>query len=224
MSLQDLFRKLMSYFTEVRIDSAESADGDMLEVVWVNGRKVLNCSQANYSFGTLYEVFRRTFNQVKLKEVFFDKVLILGYGAGGTAQLLRKEYGFMGKIDGVEVDEKIISLTKKHFPDGFRAADNLYHSDAADFMRNAHDSAYDMLIFDVYVDLYIPDFFQSPRFIKRLHSVLKPGGMLIYNKVMAGRADKQNADDILEAIRHTFFDGAVSIYNFEENRMFVARK
>jgi spermidine synthase len=196
----------------------------MLEVVWVNGRKVLNCSQANYSFGTLYEVFRRTFNEVKLNEVFFDKVLILGYGAGGTAQLLREEYGFKGKIDGVEVDEKIISLTKKHFPDGFRAADNLYHSDAADFMRNARDSTYDMLIFDVYVDLYIPDFFQSPRFIKRLHSVLKPGGMLIYNKVMAGRADKQNADDILEAIRHTFFDGGVSIYNFEENRMFVARK
>lgn len=221
--MKNFIRKIGSYFREIKVDSARSPENDLLEVVWVNGRKVLNCSQANYSYGTLYEVFQRTFNEVQLKNVFFDKVLILGYGAGGTAQLLRNEYGFIGTIDGVEVDEQVIRLAEEHFPDGFNAADNLYHSDAADFMRRAENASYDMVIFDVYVDLHIPEFFQSSRFFQRLNDVLKPGGMLIYNKVMAGRADKQNAEQIKLAIKNTFPSGA-GIFNFEENRMFVARK
>lgn len=221
---KDIWRRLYSYLDEVHVASMESDHSGLLEVAWVNGRKVLNCDHANYSYGSLYKVFQNTFRMIKLEDELFSSVLILGYGAGGAAQILREEYGFAGTIHGVEVDRAVIDLSEKYFPKGYGAADKVFHADAIDFISNLPEPAYDMVIFDVYIDLFIPEVFQEDHFAEQLSNVLLPGGLLIYNKVMAGKPDERRARDLHQALSKWFATTKVITKNLKENRMFVSQK
>lgn len=214
----------MSWFNEIPVDFRESDISGKVEVVWVNGRKVLNSERANYSFGTLYRVFQKTFNMIHLKDEAFHKILILGYGAGGTAQILREDYDFKGIIHGVEYDRGIVEIAKTHFPDGHAAADEIFITDAQRFVQQCQPAFYDLVIFDVYVDLYIPDQFQQPVFISALDSILKKGGMLIYNKVMSGNPDKKHARELYETMNSRFSSVEKLTRGLQENLMFVCRK
>lgn len=214
----------MSWFNEIPVVSRESDISGKVEVVWVNGRKVLNSERANYSFGTLYRVFQKTFNMIHLENISFHKILILGYGAGGTAQILREDYKFKGIIHGVEHDREIVEIAKTHFPDGYNAADEIFITDAQRFVQQCQPAFYDLVIFDVYVDLYIPEQFQKSAFIAALDAALNKGGMLIYNKVMSGNPDKKHARELHEAMRSRFSSVEKLTRGLQENLMFVCRK
>lgn len=223
-NIKEIWRCLRSYLDEVHVASMESEHSGLLEVAWVNGRKVLNCDHANYSYGSLYKVFQKTFRMMKLEDELFSSVLILGYGAGGAAQILREEYGFAGTIHGVEVDRAVIQLSEKHFPEGYGAADKIFHTDAIDFIGNLTEPVYDMVIFDVYIDLFIPEVFQEEHFAELLSKMLLPGGLLVYNKVMAGKPDEWRARNLHDALSKWFATTQVITKNLKENRMFVSRK
>jgi|AntRauTorckE6833_2_1112554.scaffolds.fasta_scaffold00990_11 spermidine synthase len=223
-SAKDTWRRICSYFDDVKVVTTESDHSGLLEVVWTNGRKVLNCDHANYSYGSLYKVFQHTFKALHLQKEQFSNVLILGYGAGGTAQILREEYQFSGTIHGVEVDEAVIRLSEEYFPEGYAAADRIFHADALDFVRALQKPVYDLVIFDVYIDLFIPEPFQQEQFVRQLNEILLPGGLMIYNKVMAGKPDERRARSLQEALGEWFATTEVITKNLKENRMFVARK
>ena len=214
----------MSWFNEIPVDYSESSVSGRVEVVWVNGHKVLNSERANYSFGTLYSVFQKTFKKIHLKNNAFHKVLILGYGAGGTAKILRKDYAFEGIIHGIEQDNEIVEIAKKHFPEGYAAADEIFVTDAERFVQSCEPASYDLIIFDVYVDLYIPEHFQKPVFIHALDDMLTMDGMLIYNKVMSGNPDKKHARELYEAMGSRFSSVQKLTRGLQENLMFVCRK
>ena len=218
------WRKWASWFDEIPIESCESDLSGKVEVAWVNGRKVLNSERANYSFGSLYRVFQKTFRQIPLQSHAFDKVLILGFGAGGTALILRHDYAFTGTIHGVERDSKIIKLAGSHFPQGYASADKIFEADAYQFVQNCKPGSYDLVIFDVYVDLYIPEHFQQPAYIDALDAVMRKEGMLIYNKVMSGNPDKRHARELHEAMRSRFSSVQKLTQGLQENLMFVCRK
>ncbi|MFW5974817.1 MAG: spermidine synthase [Bacteroidota bacterium] len=218
------WKKWLSWFGEIPVESRESEYSGKIEVVWVNGRKVLNSERANYSFGSLYRVFQKTFKQIQLEDYTFQRVLILGFGAGGTARILRHDYAFTGIIHGVELDSEVIQLAKSHFPQGYASADRIFETDADEFVRNSKPAFYDLIIFDVYVDLYIPEYFQQPAFINALQAILSNDGMLIYNKVMSGNPDKRLARELYEAMRLRFSSVQKHTRGLQENLMFVCRK
>lgn len=221
---RNTWKRWLSWFDEILVESRESYLSGKVEVAWVNGRKVLNSERANYSFGTLYRVFQKTFKMIHFEKKAFRKILILGYGAGGTAQILREDYAFKGIIHGVEQDPEIIKLAKSHFPQGYASADRIFEADAEQFIASCRPDSYDLVIFDVYVDLYIPEHFQQPAFIDALDAVIRKEGMLIYNKVISGNPDKRLVQELHEAMRLRFSSVQKLTRGLQENLMFVCRK
>jgi len=224
-SLSIAFTRLASFFDEQKVEVVDSKVNGKLEVVWVNGVKVLNVAHANYSFGSLYKTFRKTFQAVAIEKENFNKVLILGNAAGGTAHLLRHEYHFEGEVHGVELDEKISEVAQKHFPQGYAATDKIYNEDGYNFVMNLKDEVYDLVVFDIYHDLEIPDKFHTQSFIVSLHRIMKKDSLLIFNKVVRSRKTKQEAGFLEAVMKQQFSDfRKITIGNITENRMFVCRK
>lgn len=225
MTIREFLIKGLSFLEEQKVAVFESPVNQKIEVCWVNGVKVLNVENANYSFGSLNKTFRKTFRAVPLNTEEFSRVLILGNAAGGTASILRNEYGFEGTIHGVEVDELIIKIAKDHFQDGYKATDYVFHEDGLEFVRRTVDGAYNLIIFDIYNDLDVPPPFQTDKFVGELHRILQKNGMIIYNKVVRSSETKQEAAALEKSLKNVFpHFRKLSFGNYTENRMFVCRK
>lgn len=224
-ALVTFFKRVFSYFDEQKIAVYTSPVNQKIEVCWVNGVKVLNVGNANYSFGSLNKTFRKTFRAIPLKVHEFSRILILGNAAGGTASILRNEYGFEGRIHGVELDEKITMIARAHFPQGYQATDKVFHQDGLKFVGEAPSGGYDLIIFDIYHDLDVPEHLQTDNFAGEMHRILQNKGMIIYNKVVRSSKTKQEAEALEKTLGSVFADfRKLSFGNFTENRMFVCRK
>ncbi len=178
-----MIKKWLSYLFEIKEEAYKSDVSDYLEVSWVNGKKVLNCYHANYSFGSLSHVFDIAFQKVDIQHQNIQKVLILGYAVGSVGVLLREKYQFSGIIHGVELDEQMITIGKKHFPKGFTAANKIEIQDAFEFIHHVGENTYDLIIFDVFIDLWTDKKFDSKDFIQALYHAMANNGMLIYNQI-----------------------------------------
>ncbi len=108
------FNKLLSYIYPISIETAGSATNPFLEVVYQDGKYILNSTNTNYSYSGLYELFKLVFQNVRIDWEKVNNVLILGFGAGCVVPLIQ-EYNSSCKIVGVEVDEKVLELGAKVF-------------------------------------------------------------------------------------------------------------
>lgn len=178
-----LLKKMMSFIFPIVEKRLVGEHHSVLEVSWVNGNLWLNSIHANYSFGSLHQVFKKAFRYFNLKETKFNSVLILGFGAGSVKQILRKEYQYNGKIKGIEYDGKIIDLGRQYFDvpqnnDSFR----LLHTDATVFL-NETTSRFDLIVIDLFNELEIPDEFLEKSFLEKVMNCKSEKGIIIFNVI-----------------------------------------
>ncbi|MEA3505015.1 MAG: hypothetical protein U9R32_07445 [Bacteroidota bacterium] len=219
----NFFKKILSFFAEIVVYNTGSEINGDIEVTWIDGRKTLNVDDANYSFGVLYDAFDEAFQKIKITDQPIKKVLILGYAAGSAASLLRKKCNFKGVIHGVELDNEIINVAKEHFPEGIKAADEIFIDDAFTFVQN-NQQQYDLIITDLYINVDIPEKFEGEEFVENLKSMCSPCGMLIFNKIIATTPQKYQAKRFLTLLQNYFACVTeLELTVCSENRMFVAR-
>lgn len=176
-------KKIMSFIFPIVEKRLVGEHHSTLEVSWVNGNLWLNSTNANYSFGSLHQVFKKAFRYFNLKETKFNSVLILGFGAGSVKQILRKEYQYKGKIKGIEYDGKIIDLGHQYFNvpqnnDNFL----LLHTDATVFL-NETISKFDLIVIDLFKELEIPDDFLEKSFLEKIMNCKSEKGIVIFNVI-----------------------------------------
>lgn len=80
------------------------------------------------------------------------KVLIIGGGDGGTAREISR-YKHIEKIDMVEIDERVVRLCQKYFPQTSVALDkdpriNLMFTDGLEFVKKSPEGYYDLILVD----------------------------------------------------------------------------
>jgi len=166
-----------------------------LEVVKIGKTTVLNSVHTNYSFGGLHRVFQKAFARVNLKERSVKSVLILGFGAGSVASIIREELSIDCSITGIENDPAVLQLGRKYFNiDRFSRLDIL-EMDALSFLMK-NDYEYDLIIVDVYVDFKVPDSCQTMEFINHLDDHLNPGGMVLFNKLIYNHQAAKEAEEL----------------------------
>lgn len=173
---------IFSYFKEINLESRASELNPLLEVNMVNGRLVLDTPNANYSFGGLHRAFQKIFKKLDIGSMTFREILILGYGAGSIASILRKEYNIISRIDGVEHDEVVLSLAEKYFNIDRISDVKLSREDACRFMQS-NEKRYDLIIVDIYFDQKVPEKFENIKFLGWLKQALSDKGMIIFNKL-----------------------------------------
>jgi Spermidine synthase len=106
-------------------------------------------------------------------------VLILGLGAGTYAKECR--YFFPNsRIDGVDIDPKIITIAKKYFDLTDHDA-HIYIDDGRAFLLSKAAKKYDLVIIDAYHDISIPFHMATREFFDQVKKNLKPEGIVAVN-------------------------------------------
>jgi len=180
-----MLKKIISYiypFTK----EVQSKFSGMLEVTLINGRKVLDTLNTNYSYGSLQRVLKYSLDQINLEQT--KNALILGLGGGSVIQTLKEEKGFTGKITAVDIDQVIIDIAANEFNIISDDQVAIICEDALNFVTNDANK-YDLIIVDLFLDNKIPSQFLTLEFWKNVLDLLAEGGDIIFNTLCDPKTD-----------------------------------
>lgn len=170
-------RRLFSYIWPIT-RKVESKFNGILEVTWVNGKKVLDTKNANYSYGTLQRILEIGLSKVDLKRV--ESILLLGLGGGSIVASLLNKKKFKGTIVGVEIDEVVIEIAEKEFQIGSMEHLEIVHGDAMNYVLQS-ERQFQLVIVDLFIDNAVPAQFYSKEFCDGLRRIIAENGFLLFN-------------------------------------------
>lgn len=107
------------------------------------------------------------------------RVLVLGYGAGGTNRPICRRFP-SARITAIEWDPEMVALAKElnlHAP---RELEDLRIGDAKDVVLNLVGT-FDLIIFDLYRGREPSPLIEDPAFLGRLQKLLDPNGYFLVN-------------------------------------------
>lgn len=213
--------KIRSYFHPVTVELTGSKLNPILEVILSGGKYSLNSMNTNYSFGSLHTLFKKLFRRLKLNWSKIDDVLLLGFGTGSVAAII-DSYKKDCRIDGVEIDEKVIELGRKYFKTGTFRNLIVHNSSAEQYIRNTKKS-YDLIVIDVYRDIDVPAEIETEDFLIEIRNALRPGGIVVFNKLIYS---KKTSDQviILKNLYQKLFGEVRILKIMITSRMFIAKK
>ena len=173
--------QVLSFLYPITIKTYESAFSGKIELTYEYGSLVVNTTEANYSYGSLHEVFRSVMKKLHFKQEK-SKVLILGFGAGSIAQILVKEYKLPVEIDGVELDVLMLQLYDKYFQ--LKTSRLTLHNQDVIVYLEENDQKYDYIFIDVFDNLQVPDKVLSQDFIKLLQDASNDKTQIAMNTML----------------------------------------
>jgi predicted membrane-bound spermidine synthase len=186
--VQPLWKRLLSYFFEFHIESAPSDYNPHLYVSLKQGRYQLSTANAVYSYDDLYDNFSRSFHKIDLDQLNVESVLILGLGLGSIPFMLEKIFQKQYHYTMVEIDESVIYLAQKYVLDGLTSGKQIICADAHSFVMQCQEK-FDLVCMDIFLDATIPTVFEDSEFLEALKNLVKPCGLLMYNRLASNDAD-----------------------------------
>ncbi|MCB0704782.1 MAG: fused MFS/spermidine synthase [Saprospiraceae bacterium] len=191
---QPWWKRFLSFFFEWHIESSPSPVNPHLYVSLRRGRYQLSTANAVYSFGDLYDNFRKAFEQLDLDRLEGKDVLLLGFGLGSIPYMLERNFDRHFRYTAVELDEAVIDLASQYVIPQLEATVELIEADAYAYMLQ-NSRQYDLIAMDVFLDVQVPPPFESPEFLEALKAALKPDGILIYNRLAQTKPDKERTSN-----------------------------
>ncbi|MFZ2958324.1 MAG: fused MFS/spermidine synthase [Candidatus Ozemobacteraceae bacterium] len=132
------------------------------------------------------------------------RALVLGLGTGTFARQCR--YFFpRSVVDGVDIDQRIVDLSRSHF--GLKPDDaNVYVDDGRTFLTGGKAGMYDVILLDTYRDLTIPFHLATREFFELVKSHLATDGALVINVNMRAETPEKNdiSEHLVQTIRSVF--------------------
>jgi len=135
----------------------------------------------------------------RLVEVRPEKVLLLGFGGGSAAWVVRRRFP-KAKIKAVEIDPLILMLAKKYFRVKEIRNLSLVIADAAKWIKKSKEK-FDLVLIDTYQGEKIPENCQTKEFFRSIKSLLSPRGIAIFNHLYSHQEKIQ-----AENFRQRLFD------------------
>lgn len=197
-----LLKCLMSYVWPVPVWEGPGKYGP-LRLAWEGGHLVVNSGNANQSYGSLHAVWQECLEEQKLTERQIDSVLILGFGAGSAAGILRKEMGISAPILGVDGDPGMLRLATTVYKVGKLQGLELVESDALAFVQ-AHQQQYDLVLVDLCHELDLAPGVDEEPFISGLRRCMAPGGLLCFNTIVHDELSRLRSQRVSELLRLHF--------------------
>ncbi len=149
-----------------------------LEVLWVNGKKVLDSQNANYSYGSLQKVLDFGLSKIEIQNT--TEILLLGLGGGSVIQSLNNRFNYKGQITAVEIDDTVIQIAKNEFEIKENTHLSIINDDALHYVENCKKH-YDLIIIDIFLDQTVPEPFYKEKFWTHILQLLQSGGYVLFN-------------------------------------------
>ena len=190
-----------------KIVTEQSFFNAKIEIVEFLGRKSLRVNGLTQSGSIVEDIYKNIFPEFpKIKKNSDVKdILILGLGGGSFAKLCNDHLP-QAKMVGVEIDEKIIKLSKEYL--GLEAVNNLQIicQDAIPYITK-HDlkKKYDLIFADLYFGEKIAQELESKEFLLRIKKLLKKNGIIIFNRFNWGKYKRKN-EEFTKLLRSIFKD------------------
>ncbi len=159
----------------------QTTHNGLVEIVYINGRKILNSAHTNYSYGSLERVLTHGLQKLDLSGV--RNVLLLGLGGGCVVKALRKKFNFNGLIKALEIDEVIINLALHEFSLSKDTSLDVVHADAFNYIINVEEK-YDLIIIDLFIDNTVPCKTFSKAFWENINKLNSRHGCFLFNASM----------------------------------------
>jgi trans-aconitate methyltransferase len=129
-------------------------------------------------------------------------VLILGFGAGTYAKECHNFFP-NSRIDGVEIDRKIINISKQYF--GLTDQDaRIFLNDGRAFLLTPNARKYDLILVDAYHDITIPFHMSTREFFGEVKKHLKKDGVLAININIHSSTNTELIDHFTQTVRAEF--------------------
>ncbi len=204
---QPLWRCLLSYIKSVHIETTQSGYNPYLRVVLKRGRYQLVTENAIYSYGDLYDNFTKAFQKIDLDRLEIKEVLILGFGLGSIPLILETMFKKKYYYTAVEIDPEILRLANTYVVPDIQSGIEFQLSDAGTFAAFSKEK-YDMICMDVFLDDEVPTELEHEDFLVNLKKMLKPNGILLFNKLAFSKRDKiKSAAFFKNHFKHIFTEG-----------------
>jgi spermidine synthase len=172
-------KKWLSYLFPQVLKKLPSIHHGMLEISWLNGKKVLDTPLSNYSYGSLQQILKKGIQAIRF-EPNTNEILILGMGVGSVVETLRKDFHSKASMDLVEFDPQIIELALNEFNLSQYQPYSLFESDAMQYLQDCKKN-YPFILVDLFIGNKIPVKFTSKKFAHLLENHLQKGGKIIFN-------------------------------------------
>lgn len=192
-------KKLISLIYPATIKSGITKQGQVYEINYENGYKVLNSKNANYSFGSLHQIMQKGIFET-LKRIQPKKILMLGLGAGSAVEILHKKCSWPIEITALEFDEDLIRFAKEEF--NMQRYDNLniIHADAFEWIKLNSELKFDFIIDDLFMDDQVPEKCLENDFLTAIPALLNDNGIYFRNMMNLSSPVIQLYDNYLNAI------------------------
>ena len=144
-----------------------------------------------------------------------NRAMVIGGGDGGTVREVLK-YKTIDEVELIEIDEEVITVSKKYFPDVACEFNNpklkIKVNDAVEYVKNAGENSYDVIL----CDSTDPEGFAAgligKEFYKNAAKALKENGIYICQSgslLIQEKEFKTSLENMRTAFKHV--DGIVSI-------------
>ena len=179
-----MIKKIFSYLYPIKIYQSKSSLSKSIEVTWANGELVLDSENANYSYGSLQRILRFGLKNIGFSKIAsMNHILVLGVAGGSVIKTLVDKIKYKNKITGVEIDPEINKVANTYFK--LNEIENLeiIIDDAFEFVLKTKIK-YDLIIIDIFQDTEMPSFLFETFFVKRICSLLKNNGFVLFNTMI----------------------------------------
>ncbi|MEP6646236.1 MAG: methyltransferase domain-containing protein [Saprospiraceae bacterium] len=214
-------KRLLSYVIEIPVTTRSSQHNPELKVSLHHGRYKLITYGAIYSFEDLYSNFRKTFERLDWNNLKIETCLVLGLGLGSIPDMLVTKFKKNIRFAAVDIDEVVIALAMEYVLRPKKINIELFTADAASFLE-WHHGKYDMICADVFVGDRIPADLQTEEALDAMKALLRPGGILFYNRLSRYQPDIDSSLMYLDKVFLKVFPEGGYI-DLEGNWMFVSR-
>lgn len=210
----------LSEFVPVRIERRQGRYG-ILELALEHGQLVVNSLHANQSYGSLHRIWQACFRDIGIEHTPPGRVLLLGYGGGSVARILRTELGLSCSITAVENDPLMVEWARTHFGLDKISGLTLLETDAVQALATLQQ-AFDLVIVDLFIELDVAPGTGEPDFLNMLRDKVLTGGTLLFNTIAHDAPSTALSARIGDQLRLRF--GTVTDRRYEgDNVMFIAR-
>lgn len=164
---------------------------------------MLHSENANYSYGSLHEVFSEACKKLENEISKAQSILILGFGAGSILHILEKEYNYQNKVTGLDYDPLIFKIYTDYFSKKIKLQPQFIVSDAESYLTKTTEK-FDIIFIDLFQDLKTDSLLFSKELPVLLQSHLETEGTIVINTIIQNNTDKTAVFEVLLNFQKTY--------------------